>query len=921
MGQEKISPIVQEFILESVENIASISSRITDLEKDPTNKEVINELYRAVHTIKGGSGFLKFKNLEAVTHNLENVLDLVRSEKISFDSKITDLALESIDAIQFYIDGIEASGEEPEKKYETLVAKLLGVIESSMTSEQSIAPDSSVGDKIDQLNDVLEKKKREAAQAELDATQANIKENLAKKLKVVEEETAKAAMNGAAPAPKAAKPKPAPVSKPVAKKEADSAPAKVQKATESSLADSVVRVNVNLLDKIMNVVGELVLTRNQILQYANTKQNSELQRLSNQLNVITTELQEDVMTTRMQPIGSVLSRFERIVRDMAKELDKSIELKIEGKQTELDKTLLEAIKDPLTHMIRNSVDHGIEMPADRVANGKGETGTLHINAYHEGGQVTIEIADDGGGISKDKVKEKAVSKGLITQERADTMPDKEVLSLIFLPGFSTAAKVTNISGRGVGMDVVRTNIEKIGGKIEIFSEEGVGTTFKLKIPLTLAIIPALIVNSHQSSFAIPQINLLELVRLNKDSSGGLEEINGAEFFRLRGELVPVIRLKEVLGLTGESTSEDTSENVVVLNSDGKIYGLIVDEILDTVEIVVKPLSKQLKSVNFYAGATIMGDGRVSLILDVNGIAAMKQLSSEKVKEEVVDDMHAAKDVQEMLLFNIFDRPSELFAVPLILVNRLEEFKKQDVEFTGNRPLIHYRGEAMPLFFVNSELGYSSPVQNADNLPDLLPVFVIAVRGSYVGFVVEDIIDITRTDEKVNDKVSDREGVLGTLHIKGKTSSVVDVFNIIERSKIGGDNFSKITEFEHRQDYAGKILVVEDSPMFRGMAVKIVKELGFDVQEARDGLEALNYLQRNNDIDVILSDIEMPQMTGWELAENVRASSDLNSLPMIAITTRYSEADIKKGKESGFDFYLEKLKKEDIQQAIASVMKH
>ncbi|MFK8139060.1 MAG: chemotaxis protein CheA, partial [Bdellovibrionales bacterium] len=660
MGQEKITPIIKEFILESNENITLVSDRLTKLEKHPDDHDMINEVYRAVHTIKGGAGFLKFKNLESITHNFENLLDLIRSAKIAIQAQIVDICLEATDVIVAHLQNVELTGTELDEKNEDLKVRLISIIEKDQTKEEALIADTHVDTKVDSKIKIKVAPQQKSEAPVSKPVQESKASEIAKPAKVKE----------------------APVKAVVKDKDTPTKTAPAPAKSGDSLADSVVRVNVNLLDKIMNVVGELVLTRNQIVQYAASNENDDLIRLTHQLNNITSELQGDVMTTRMQPIGSVLNRFERIVRDMARDLGKKIDLKIEGKGTELDKTLLEAIKDPLTHMIRNSVDHGIEMPDIRTSNGKSETGTLSINAYHEGGQVTIEIKDDGGGIPKAVILGKAVEKGLVSEDDAKKMSDKEILALIFNPGFSTAEKVTNISGRGVGMDVVRTNIEKIGGKIDLASEEGEGSTFKLKIPLTLAIIPALIVEDFNEKFAIPQINLLELVRIDDESKEQIEVVNGSEFFRLRGDLIPIIRLQNVLKRNSEQNSID-AESIAILNSDGRVYGLAVKDILDTVEIVVKPLSSQLKSQSIFAGATIMGDGNVSLILDVNGIANKVHLSADRQVEE--EEVIQRFDMQDILLFNI--GREGLYGVPLPLVNRLEEFKSKNVEFTGEQAVV------------------------------------------------------------------------------------------------------------------------------------------------------------------------------------------------------------------------------------------
>ena len=460
-----------------------------------------------------------------------------------------------------------------------------------------------------------------------------------------------------------------------------------------------------LLDKIMNVVGELVINRNQILQFSKKNEDAELNRFAQELNVITTELQTDIMTTRMQPVGLVFTKFERIVRDLSRAQSKKIKMDIQGQDTELDKTLIEVIKDPMTHLVRNSIDHGIESPEERKKRGKNETGILAIKAYHEGGQVIIEIADDGNGINTKRVLEKAIAKGLVTEEESLKLSHQKIINFIFHPGFSTADKVTNISGRGVGMDVVKSNIEKIGGEVEVFSKEGGGSTFKLKIPLTLAIVPALVIVSGNETFAIHQKNLVELVMFEDQDLDKIERIHGNEFFRLRGELIPIFRLNNVLKMPiSESTNHVT--NIVVLRAEGFDYGLIVDHVLDTQEIVVKPLSRKLKNQSLYAGATIMGDGRVALIIDAYGfynVVEHAQSTQEVVKEHNAENADALNsDLQEYLLCSLGDKAR--YAIPLCLINRLEEFKPSSIEWSGKQAIVRYRDEAMPLVNIEKLLG-------------------------------------------------------------------------------------------------------------------------------------------------------------------------------------------------------------------------
>ncbi len=707
----------------------------------------------------------------------------------------------------------------------------------------------------------------------------------------------------------------APPESALATSEARTEPKGEPRSEDRNLADSVVRVNVNLLDKIMNVVGELVLTRNQILQYANKMDSSEFHKLSMHLNVITTEIQGDIMRTRMQPIGSVLGRFERIVRDMARELGKKISLRIEGKETELDKTLLEAIKDPLTHMVRNAVDHALENPADRRAAGKSEEGVVLVKAYHEGGQVTIEIKDDGRGISRQKVLQKAIEKGIVTSDRAAQLSDKEILNLIFLPGFSTASQVTSISGRGVGMDVVRTNIERIGGQIDLTSEERIGTTFKLRIPLTLAIIPALIVKDAGESFALPQINLVELVRLEGEKLDQVEHINGAEFFRLRGDLIPLLRLKKILKLEPESQTEHEDANIVVLNAEGRLYGLIVDSILDTQEIVVKPLSKQLKGLNFYGGATIMGDGHVALILDALGIAKSSALDSvaSSTATEIKAQMGTSRaDSQEILLFRLND--SGVFAVPLITVNRLEEFSADRVELIGENRIIRYREQPMPLIDLASVLGHSRSGGAAKS--GIIPVFVVVFGGQYVGFEVNEIIDIAMTDFDLKTTSLIPEGLMGTLFVQNKTVSLVDLYWIAQRLGLRG----QVGLMHENSKSERTALVVDDMALFRKIATLTLGELGYSVLSANDGAQALEVLHKHaGEISLVVSDIEMPNMNGFELARQVRGSSDLKHIPMIAISSKYSSKDVEIGRSAGFNCYLEKFKKSEVIASIRNLM--
>jgi len=563
---------------------------------------------------------------------------------------------------------------------------------------------------------------------------------------------------------------------PATPNKAEAAPTTDNKA---SVSDSTIRVDVGLVDKLMNLVGELVLARNQIMQFTTRQQDATLTSTTQRLNLITTELQEGVMKTRMQPINTIWSKFPRVVRDLATLVNKQIRLEMEGQETELDRTIIEAIKDPLTHLVRNSVDHGIEPSDVRVAAGKAAEGRLLLRAYHEGGQVNIEIIDDGGGVNAERVKAKALERGLISADQAARMSEHEIVNLIFLPGFSTAAKVSNISGRGVGMDVVKTNIEKIGGTVDVQSRAGQGATIKLKIPLTLAIIPALIVTCGGDRFAIPQVSLQELVGLDSaEAKNAIEMIHGAPVYRLRGKLLPLVYLNRELRL--EALAESGNLSIVVLHVEDQQFGLIVDGIRNTEEIVVKPLSNLLKSLSIFAGATIMGDGHVALILDVPGLAKQAHVVTEhddQATNEQHERSHAVSDeLQSLLLFRIGQGGQ--MAIPLSKVARLEEVHNSKIERTGSREVVQYRGQIMPLVRLSSIFpDTTAGGHKSEHAHENTHVVVYQEQGHNVGLVVDRISDIVRQSLKIKAD-SARNGILCSAVIQDRVTEIVDLETLL-----------------------------------------------------------------------------------------------------------------------------------------------
>ncbi len=751
----EMDEVLKEFLVESYENMDRLDRDLVALEERPEDKQILGSIFRTIHTIKGTCGFLGFGKLEKVTHVGENLLARLRDGSLKVDGEITTALLSLVDAVRSMLTHLESHGDEGERDDSRLVQELVRLNDGSGSpkAETKVAP---------------------AAPAAAPAAAAAESKPASQKPQAPVAQASPAPTPEPVPAPAATHDHadehaaPQPAAQPVSGKQPE------KQAEDSKMSDANVRVDVGLLDKLMNLVGELVLARNQILQHGSSDRDAAFLATSQRLNLITTELQEGVMKTRMQPIGTVWNKFPRVVRDLAVMCGKQVRVEMEGKDTELDRTIIEAIKDPLTHIVRNSVDHGIETAQERVSKGKPAEGRLLLRAYHEGGQVNIEIADDGGGIRVDKVKAKAVEKGLITAEHAGRMSEREAVNLIFLPGFSTAAKVTNVSGRGVGMDVVKTNIEKIGGAVDVSTRPGEGTTLRIKIPLTLAIIPALVVTCDGDRFAIPQVSLLELVRLeSEDAKTGIESIRGTPVYRLRGNLLPLVYLSRVLGL---SPREQEHVNIVVLQADGRPFGLVVDAINDTEEIVVKPLGKLLKGLPCYAGATIMGDGKVALILDVMGIAQAGRVSGEgrdqKQNNTEKEQKQASGDRQTLLLVQVGE--NRRMAVPLDLVARLEEFAGDTVEFASGQPVVQYRDQILPLVDLPQMF---SGIQALDGQSRPLQVIVHNGPQGGVGFVVDRILDIVEEDVSVRRK-STVHGLLGSVVIQQKVTDLLDVETLV-----------------------------------------------------------------------------------------------------------------------------------------------
>jgi len=937
--------LLAEFLTESNENLASIEQQLMDLEDTPEDSDLLDAIFRVIHTVKGSCGFLGLAKLEKVAHAGENLLGKIRTLKYQVNEDIVSLLLECADGIKGLLEGLEAEGAEPDVDHSSIInrlhaaERLVEAMSETTGAAPVAAPNVSKQDGLEDLQawagdfdeEVLQALANqglcsaadviEAGFANLRGMEALTPADALKLLGVAKTVVA----SGEKPKPATSeksqakaetsaeeaevvqekaqnKPKKEPVKQESAKKSASTPQAELvqeknKKTTEHKAPVPVkksaskaqkpksagsIRVDVDLLDSLMNQVGELVLTRNRLVQMVAASGNMEFVRVSRDVDQITEQLQAQLLRTRMQPIQSVWSSVPRIVRDMGKQLDKRIAVVMEGEETELDRTILNALKDPLTHIIRNSCDHGIEMPDERRAAGKPAEGTLRLSASQESGSIIILIEDDGAGIDASRVKNKAVSMGVISDEQAEAMTDKAALQLIFNAGLSTAEKVSNLSGRGVGMDVVRTEIEKVGGTVDISSEPGKGTTLRIRIPLTLAIISAMIVACDEHRFAIPQMSVKELISAPKDS----EEwrlIGGQPFFRLRGKLLPIMRLKETLKLSEEVENDGT---IVVVDIGDRTFGVLMDEIYGAEEIVVKPLGVHFQHMGFYGGCSILGDGMVIPIFDCNELANMMQLSQEtEIIQQMEEDEVNEQELQHTL---VFSQQEQRFAIPMSLIERLECFPAENIEISGSSEVLQYRGEVIAVL----RWGTLTGVDNGEPNEDGEVYGLILSDGSRrMCLQVENVVDIMETPLTIK-MASDNPLFLGTAVIDDIATEVIDVFEVVKQvdpnwfSRNQSDAGNEL-EVEARP----KILFVEDAAFFRNLVVPVLDTLNYETWTACDGVEACHILETRTP-DLILTDLEMPNMNGYALAEWVKSRSELADVPIVALTaTPLEEIDL------------------------------
>lgn len=1059
---------LQMYIEESLEHLSDIESDLLTIEEGGANIDIdlVNNVFRAAHSIKGGAGFMGLTTVKDLAHSLENVLDLIRNMELVPDPDRISVLLKGFDKLENLMKNIQSSNDEdvsehikalsditktslPEEKQETVTTSV--DIELSdgrifpQVSQYDIEQRKSEGHFIflveyDLINDIHRKNKNPIKLLQsLEKTGTIIESRIDFKtvgtldiwdspsripfqilyssilepdmaetlfdlspdfIHVIDEDMIRVSGATSISLPEAmpsnnevtdmtetvgitvaeptvnsqVKVMAAQVERPVIKKAAVAKEILQVQEIETPSAESVskamgsLRVNVNLLDTLMNLAGELVLSRNQLVQGISSSNGKATELASQRIDMITSELQETIMQTRMQPIASIFNKFTRVVRDLSKQLGKTIDLAIEGKEVELDKTILESINDPLTHLVRNSVDHGIELPDQRKKTGKPMTGNITLKAFHDAGQVNIVISDDGKGLDPEKISHAAVKKGLKSEQQIAEMSAKEKIELILLPGFSTAETVTDVSGRGVGMDVVVTNLEKLGGIIEIDSTTGKGTVIQIKLPLTLAIIPSQIISVGKEKYAVPQVNLDELLRIPAAQvKERIEKVGDADVVRLRGNLLPLLNLSKILGI--EKTfayPDDDSEypdrrtsladrrgnrmdasgrpledpdmeaqaekfhrhdqdrryhassaiNIAVVSAGAYKYGLVVDELKDSEEIVVKPLGRHLKRCSGYAGATIMGDGRVALILDVSNLAQMAELTTmaetervAKVAREAREAMENAKDRASLLLFR--NSETEHFAAPLNLVERIERIPAYKIELVGGKKVIQYRNGTLPLY----EL---SQVATVGDLPkrEQQEIIVFKVKEREIGLMVSPPVDAVEVSLEIDDSTLKQACINGSMIIEGHTTLLVDIFELVQTLNPDWFREEKVAAAAMTKDGQKVILFAEDSAFFRNQVERFMVEEGYKVITAEDGAIAWDLLEKHKDeIDIIVTDLEMPNMDGFELTKKIKTHPEFSHYKVIALTSLASNAHIAKGETVGIDAYEIKLDRENLMKII------
>ena len=893
--------LIKEFVVESLEHLSDIESQLLAIESRGADidVELVNTVFRAIHSAKGAAGFLGLNTISKLAHNMENVLNLFRNRELVPCTANIDVLLRCADVLRKLLEHTETSNEADVSQYLAALNAIKAGQAPVLTPDRT-PPPTPVAANVATAPSRSEHPESTNGPACDDDFVTTPAPGSAER----DDEDATAVATPLSPEPTTSSPAIGSIQesgKPV--------PSKTN-------IEANIRVSVELLDDLMNLAGELVLSRNRLLQVVAAGDTDASQPVATGLDRVTAELQEAIMRTRMQTIGNVFGKFRRVVRDLSAKLGKDCALHVEGEEVEVDKSIVESIGDPLTHLVRNAIDHGIEPSEQRLAMGKPAQGTIYLRAFHQAGKVHISISDDGRGIDAKRLREKAVSNGLITLDQAREMSDQEAVRLIFHPGFSLAEKVSDVSGRGVGMDVVRSNIEKLSGTVSVETTLGVGTRIDVRLPLTLAIVPSLIVRCGTRKFAIPQTGISELVRIRAaEVTKRIEHVKRAEMFRLRGVLLPLVRLRDALLLGDEqaanSEGKEKAVYIIVVEAAALRYGLVVDSVADSEEIVVKPLGKHLQDSLCLAGATVLGDGSVAPILDVTGIAKHMNLRVANQDGANLARGDASNEETQTALI-LRNHPDEQFAIPMQLIARLERIRSDKVAMVGGQEVLQYRGGTLPLLRIES-LVTANPAPPTDNVS--IVVFSVAKRE--VGLIVPQLVDIRQISTNVDTCTLRQRGIFGSVIVHEATTRLLNLYELAEMAH--PDWFLNVeVPVVDSEGSQARILVVEDSAFFRSQLSSLLEGVGYAVVTASDGQEAWETLKRPEEsFDMIVTDIEMPRMDGLQLAQQVRGDSSLAHLPIVAVTSLGSDDDVRRGAESGIDAYHIKLEREELLKTLAA----
>ncbi len=1051
---ESDDSFINDYLAESREHLADIETDLLAIEVAGAaiDEQLVNKVFRAAHSIKGGAGFFSLTKIQELGHKTENVLDLIRSREMIPTADVINILLMAFDCLREMINNHK---ESQQRDIAELVVALSGLVSAHLSAAQKPSLTKMVkvtapGVKAvftlpefdlnrakdagrylylveyDLIDDVQRRGKRPTDVLFILQNTGDILESLfeIEAAGTLDDEPSSRLpfyilfssslgpdtsdvlfdvpnsqihlIHSPGPEKKpvvdigsvlpSAQPVPIPAVQPVA--EAIVAPQSIPQpsfvasqpvvapkspaAPASTTAETTLRVEVNLIEALMNLAGELVLSRNQLMEAINSSDRHNMVAGAQRINLVTSELQEAIMQTRMQPVGNIFNKYPRVVRDLSRDLGKEVNLEVIGREVEMDKTIIEGLSEPLTHMVRNAIDHGIEMPAARIAAGKLPAGTVHMKAYYEAGQVIVEIGDDGAGIDPQRVANSAVKKGLISQDQVKVMSQKEMMGLIFLPGLSTASQVSDVSGRGVGMDVVKTNLDRLGGKIEIESSIGKGTTFFIKLPLTLAIIPSLLVSVNSERYAIPQVHINEWLHITAEQvKKRVEVVGNAEVLVLRGSLIPIVRLGDVLGVSRVLRLPDTGEvvvdrrgriadrrspqydvdgalltvevdaaqamderrgdgrrlhpasdlNLVIMTAGMLRYGLIVDELHDTAEIVVKPLGRHLKGLREYAGATILGDGQVALILDAAGIAAKQNLVSmagSKRAKELADEARRDEAAISHAFITFRNAADEYCAVPMDLVERVTQVTNAQIEGLGGRRTMQYRSGSLPLVTLKdcAAVKEISPQQDK-------AVVIFNVLDREIGLLVGMPVDVVETSAMIDQQTLRQPGVFGSAIVNQHTTLILEIYELVEAMYPDLKSHERVQVADVSSGAAPLILLVEDSDFFRSQVQRYLEADGFSVWAAEDGEVAWELLHKDTaraaNVRLVITDVEMPHMDGLSLTRALRADPRFVALPVIALSSLAGEEDENKAKAAGVTEYQIKLDRNKLLECVQRVL--